>query len=50
MDLIVPETIAARRSRMITLPSEAMSVTGSIGTTLLADCAITREPSTTAYS
>ena len=31
MALIVPETIAALRSRMTSVPSAAMSLTGSIG-------------------
>ena len=30
IDLMVPETIAARLSMMISVPSEAMSFTGSI--------------------
>ena len=37
---MVPETMAARRSRMISEPSEAMSLTGSIGTTLDAELAM----------
>jgi len=40
MDLMVPETMAARLSRIISLPSAAMSFTGSIGTTLDAALAI----------
>ena len=42
IDLIVPETSAARRSMMISLPSEAISLTGSIDDCARAEAAAAR--------